>query len=61
MADVFVVAILVAFFSSNGQGLTDAKVQAGLYFFTGYVVLSVLATQLIDRLIGIDNKLPSQG
>jgi len=51
MADVFVVAILVAFFSSNGQGLTDAEVQAGLYFFAGYVLLSVLATQLIDRLV----------
>ncbi|MCG8428970.1 MAG: paraquat-inducible protein A [Chromatiales bacterium] len=53
MADVFVVAILVAFFSSNGKGLTDAEVQAGLYFFAGYVVLSVLATQLIDKLIGV--------
>lgn len=47
MADVFVVAILVAFFSNNGGGLTQAEVQAGLWFFALYVVLSLLGTQLI--------------
>lgn len=47
MADVFVVAILVAFFSTADNGLTQAEVQAGLYFFAGYVVLSLVATQLI--------------
>ena len=49
MADVFVVAILVSFLSADGKGLTQAEVQAGLYFFAGYVVLSVAATQLISR------------
>lgn len=48
MADVFVVAILVAFFSSNGSGLTEAEVQAGLWFFSIYVLLSLLGTQLIS-------------
>lgn len=47
MADVFVVAILVAYFSSNAGGLTQAEVQAGLWFFALYVVLSLLGSQLI--------------
>lgn len=48
MADVFVVAILVVFFSSNGSnGLTQAEVQAGLWFFAAYVVLSLIGSQLI--------------
>ncbi|WP_063370463.1 paraquat-inducible protein A [Sedimenticola thiotaurini] len=49
MADVFVVAILVAYFSSNAGGLTQAEVQAGLWFFAIYVVLSLLGSQLISR------------
>ena len=49
MADVFVVAILVAFFANHDHGLTDAEVQVGLWFFAGYVVLSLIATQLISR------------
>ena len=49
MADVFVVAILVAFFAnSSGEGLTQAEIQAGLWFFAAYVVLSLLGTQLIS-------------
>ena len=49
MADVFVVAILVSFLSADGNGVTQAEVQAGLYFFAGYVVLSLAATHLIGR------------
>ena len=50
MADVFVVAILVAFFANSaGEGLTQAEIQAGLWFFAAYVVLSLLGTQLISR------------
>ena len=48
MAEVFVVAILVAYFSSNAGGLTHAEVQAGLWFFALYVVLSLLGSQLIS-------------
>ncbi len=49
MADVFVVAILVAFFSTSGEGgMTHAEVQAGLWFFAAYVVLSLVGTQLIS-------------
>ncbi len=49
MADVFVVAILVAYFANSGQDLTEAEVQVGLVFFASYVVLSLLGTQLITR------------
>ena len=54
MADVFVVAILVAFFANSGEnGLTRAEVQAGLWFFALYVMLSLFATQLISRQLGV--------
>ncbi|MEN8213609.1 MAG: paraquat-inducible protein A [Pseudomonadota bacterium] len=49
MADVFVVAILVAYFANSGQDLTEAEVQAGLLFFAAYVILSLIGTQLISR------------
>ncbi len=49
MADVFVVAILVAYFANSGQDLTEAEVQVGLLFFASYVILSLLGTQLITR------------
>lgn len=48
MADVFVVAVLVAFLAANRGGVTRAEVQAGLYFFAAYVVLSLVATQIIS-------------
>ena len=47
MADVFVVALLLAVFSLGSDGLTDARLGIGLYFFAGYVLLSLLATQFI--------------
>jgi paraquat-inducible protein A len=50
MADVFVVAILIAYFSSGGEdSLTQAEAQAGLWFFAAYVLLSLAGTQLIAR------------
>lgn len=49
MADVFVVAILVAYFANSGEDLTEAEVQVGLLFFAAYVLLSLLGTQLITR------------
>jgi uncharacterized paraquat-inducible protein A len=49
MADVFVVAILVAYFANSGEDLTDAEVQVGLLFFVAYVLLSLLGAQLITR------------
>jgi paraquat-inducible protein A len=50
MADVFVVAILVAFFANSGaDSLTHAEVRPGLWFFLAYVLLSMLAFQLLGR------------
>jgi len=47
MADVFVVALLLTFLSLSGDGLTDARLGTGFYFFAGYVLLSLLAAQLM--------------
>ena len=49
MTDVFVVAILLAFLAAETEQLTDATLGAGLYFFAGYGVLSLLAGHLIVR------------
>jgi len=55
MTDVFVVAILVVFFANEKDGLTQAEVQVGLYFFAGYVVLSLLGTSIISRRLSVEN------
>ncbi len=49
MADVFVVAVLIAFFAGGqGDGLT-AKVGIGLYFFATYCLLSLLCGHIITE------------
>jgi paraquat-inducible protein A len=53
MADVFVVAVLVVFFSNGQDGLTQAEVQIGLCFFAGYVVLSLISTSIINHQLNI--------
>lgn len=55
MTDVFVVAVLVVFFANEQDGLTQAEVQVGLCFFAGYVVLSLLGTNIISRRLNIEN------
>lgn len=47
MADVFVVALFLVMLSLGGDGLTDARLGIGLYFFAAYVLLSLLAAQLM--------------
>ena len=47
MADVFVVALFLVMLSLGGDGLTDARLGIGLYYFAAYVLLSLLATQLM--------------
>lgn len=53
MADVFVIAIFIAFLAGNGlqedQGLVDfsAKLETGFWYFLGYCLVSILATQLL--------------
>lgn len=55
MADVFVVAVLVVFFSNEQAGLTRAEVQVGLCFFAGYVVLSLVSTSIINHQLNARN------
>ena len=53
MADVFVIAILVAYLAANAfkddSGLLafDARLGSGFYFFLGYCLISILATQIL--------------
>lgn len=47
MADVFVVAMLMSFFATDQAANSFAELQTGLWFFTGYVVLSLLGAQLL--------------
>ena len=53
MADVFVVAIFVAYLASNGlEGSSDlvkfnSQLGPGFWFFVGFCLLSILATQII--------------
>ncbi len=53
MADVFVVATIVAFLAANatrdmGEIFTlDARFGSGFYFFLGYCLLSILSAQLL--------------
>ena len=49
MTDVFVVAILLAFFAADTEQFTEATLGPGLYFFAGYGLLSLFAGQLLLR------------
>jgi uncharacterized paraquat-inducible protein A len=54
MADVFVVSAFLAFlsFANMSAGVEmDAKVLFGLYYFMGYVILSIFLGMLLDRSI----------
>ncbi len=50
MADVLVVAILLAYFITGSDGFSDSWLGPGLYFFAGYCLLSLTAVQLIMHL-----------
>ena len=53
MADVFVIAIFIAFLAAKGiredTGLVnfDAVVGTGFYYFLGYCLLSILSAQIL--------------
>jgi hypothetical protein len=49
MADVFVVALLLTYFTLNRDESTNAEVQIGLYFFLGYVILSMIVSLLLTH------------
>ena len=54
MADVFVIAIFIAYLAGNGieesRGLVDfeASLGVGFWYFLGYCLLSILGTQLLS-------------
>ncbi len=56
MTDVFVVAILLAFLSTESKSFTDASLGPGLYFFAGYGLLSLIAGQVLIRLEGAEER-----
>ncbi len=49
MADVFIVSVLVVFFSTKQDIHSSLKIEVGLYFFLGYVLLSMLGSSMIGR------------
>lgn len=65
MADVFVVAIVVAYLAANatrdmGEIFTlQARFEPGFYFFLGYCLLSILSAQLMKTPFGAPQEAPS--
>ncbi len=49
MADVFVVAVLLAIFAVGSDATTDAHAGPGLYFFAGYCLLSIAAAAALGK------------
>jgi len=52
MLDVFVVAILLVYLTSNSAEVSHAQIQIGLYFFLTYVILSMITTIKVQKIIG---------
>ena len=48
MADVFVVAVLMALLATNSNDSIDAILHQGFYFFTAYCLISILGIQMLD-------------
>lgn len=61
MTDVFVVAVLLAFLSTESKTFTDASLGPGLYFFAGYGLLSLIGGQVLIRLEGANGGRPCRG
>ena len=49
MTDVFVVAIVLAFLSTESKAFTDAALGPGLYFFAGYGLLSLVGGRVLIK------------
>ncbi|MGB5326432.1 MAG: paraquat-inducible protein A [Pseudomonadales bacterium] len=47
MADVFVVAVFMAYLATGSNSYVDALLHPGFYYFLSYCVVSILATQLL--------------
>lgn len=51
MADVFALSTVMSFLAFNKMGMTEASLGMGIYFFSAYCLLSLLATWLLARAI----------
>jgi hypothetical protein len=51
MVDVFVVATLLVYLTSNSGEVSHAQIQIGLYFFLSYVILSMITTLKVQKII----------
>ncbi len=49
MADVFIVAFLIVIFGTKQDIDSSLKIEAGLYFFIGYVLLSMIGSSMIGK------------
>lgn len=49
MADVFAISIFVAFLGANAMQNTRAELDAGFYFFSGYVLISSAIAMILNR------------
>ncbi len=51
MADVFTISIFVAFLGANAMQNTQAILQPGFYYFSGYVILSGIVAIFCGKLL----------
>ncbi|MFT7824001.1 MAG: paraquat-inducible protein A [Sulfurimonas sp.] len=51
MLDVFVVATLLVYLTGNDSDVSHAEVQAGIYFFLAYVIVSMLTSLSADKML----------
>jgi hypothetical protein len=51
MVDVFVVATFLVYLTANKGDVSRAEVEAGLYFFLAYVIVSMLVSLSADRML----------
>jgi hypothetical protein len=51
MLDVFVIAILLVYLTSNNNDISRAEPEIGLYFFLSYVILSMIASLSADKML----------
>ena len=51
MIDVFVVATLLVYLTSNKGDISHAEIEVGLYFFLIYVILSMITTVKMQKII----------
>lgn len=51
MADVFAISIFIAFLGANAMENTNAYLESGFYYFSGYVLLSGVVVYLLGKFL----------